>query len=100
LAQDRNKGILFHRNQDECTRGIEISLVQDSDIDVSVWDLSGQEEYHAFHDYMMPKFGDVVNPCSFLFLFDLTREMHWVKKIDPARSPKYSRKNLFIGSNS
>ncbi|CAM6079255.1 unnamed protein product [Sphagnum tenellum] len=59
-AQDRNKCILFHRNQDEFTRGTEISLVKDSDIAVSIWDLAGQEEYHAFHDYMMPNFGDVV----------------------------------------
>jgi GTPase SAR1 family protein len=105
LARDRNKGILFHRNQDERTRGIEISLVQDSDIVVSIWDLAGQEEYHAFHDYMMPKFGDVVNPCSFLFLFDPTREMHVGEKNRSRKEPEVLKEELnywlrFIASNT
>jgi hypothetical protein len=105
LAQDRNKGILFHRNQDERTRGIKISLVQDSDIVVSIWDLAGQEEYHAFHDYMMPKFGDVVNPCSFLFLFDPTREMHVGEKNRSRKEPEVLKEELnywlrFIASNT
>jgi GTPase SAR1 family protein len=105
LAQDRNKGILFHRNQDERTRGIEISLVQDSDIVVSIWDLAGQEEYHAFHDYMMPNFGDVVNPCSFLFLFDPMREMHVGEKNPSRKEPKVLEEELnywlrFIASNT
>ncbi|CAK9276769.1 unnamed protein product [Sphagnum jensenii] len=103
-AQDRNKGILFHRNQDERTRGIEISLVQDSDIVVSIWDLAGQEEYHAFHDYMMPNFADVVNPCSFLFLFDPTREMDVGEQNRSRKEPKVLKEELiywlqFIASN-
>jgi hypothetical protein len=104
-AQDRNNGILFHRNQDERTRGIEISLVKDSDIVVSIWDLAGQEEYHAFHDYMMPNFGDVVNPCSFLFLFDPTREMHAGEKNRRRKESKVLKEELiywlqFIASNT
>jgi hypothetical protein len=69
-AQDRNKGILFQRNQDERTRGIEISVMKGSDIVMSIWDLAGQEEYHAFHDYMMPNFGDVVKRA---FCFNETK---------------------------
>jgi hypothetical protein len=104
-AQDRNKGILFHRKQDERTRGIEISLVKDSDIVVSIWDLAGQEEYHAFHDYMMPNFGDVVNPCSFLFLFDPTKVMQVGEKIRSRKEPKVLKEELiywlqFIASNT
>jgi hypothetical protein len=91
-AQDRNKGILFQQNQDERTRGIEISVIKGSDIVLSIWDLAGQEEYHAFHDYMMPNFGDVVNPCSFLFLFDPTREVHLLA---PIHSIKHSNINCF-----
>ncbi len=104
-AQDRNNGILFHRNQDERTRGIEISLVKDSDIVVSIWDLAGQEEYHAFHDYMMPNFGDIVNPCSFLFLFGPTRVMHVGEKNRSRKEPKVLKEELiywlqFIASNT
>ncbi len=104
-AQYRNNGILFHRNQDERTRGIEISLVKDSDIVVSIWDLAGQEEYHAFHDYMMPNFGDVVNPCSFLFLFDPTKVMQVGEKIRSRKEPKVLKEELiywlqFIASNT
>jgi hypothetical protein len=104
-AQDRNKCILFHQNQDEHNRGIEISLVKDSDIVVSIWDLAGQEEYHAFHDYMMPNFGDVVNPCSFLFLFDPTKEMHVGEKYQSRKEPKVLEEELiywlqFIASNT
>jgi GTPase SAR1 family protein len=104
-AQDRNKCILFPRNQDERTRGIEISLVKDSDIAVSIWDLAGQEEYHAFHDYMMPNIGDAVNPCSFLFLFDPTSEMHVGEKHRSRKELKVLKEELtywlqFIASNT
>jgi len=103
-AQDRNKGIGFHPKQDERTRGIEISVVKIRDIVVSIWDLAGQEEYHAFHDYMMPKIGDVVNPCSFLFLFDPTREMHAGEKNQCRKESKVLKEELiywlrFIASN-
>jgi GTPase SAR1 family protein len=81
------KGALFPEKQDERTRGIEISVVEDGDIVVSIWDLAGQEEFHAFHDYMMPNFADFVNPCSFLFVFDPTRQTNRGEK-------KHSRKEL------
>ncbi len=104
-AQDRNKGILFQQNQDERTRGIEISVMKGSDIVMSIWDLAGQEEYHAFHDYMMPNFGDVVNPCSFLFLFDPTMEVHVGEKNRSCKESKVLEEELiywlqFIASNT
>jgi GTPase SAR1 family protein len=61
---------LIGKREDGRTRGIEISVLTDDDITISIWDLAGQEEFHAFHDYMMPNFGDIVIPCSFLFVFD------------------------------
>jgi GTPase SAR1 family protein len=81
------KGALFGEKQDERTRGIEISVVEDGGIVVSIWDLAGQEEFHAFHNYMMPNFADFVNPCSFLFVFDPTKQTNRVEK-------KYGRKEL------
>ncbi len=61
---------LIDKKHDERTRGIEISIVEDANITISIWDMAGQEEFHAFHDYMMPNLGDVVSPCSFLFVFN------------------------------
>jgi GTPase SAR1 family protein len=81
------KGALFGEKQDERTKGIEISVVEDGGIVVSIWDLAGQEEFHAFHNYMMPNFADFVNPCSFLFVFDPTKQTNRVEK-------KYGRKEL------
>ncbi|CAM6030936.1 unnamed protein product [Sphagnum balticum] len=65
----RNKA-LIDKKHDERTRGIEISIMKDANITISIWDMAGQEEFHAFHDYMMPNLGDVVSPCSFLFVFN------------------------------
>jgi GTPase SAR1 family protein len=37
------------------TRGIEINVLLDHpNQKIYLWDLAGQEEYHAFHDMMMP----------------------------------------------
>jgi len=68
---------LIGKREDGRTRGIEISMLADDDITISIWDLAGQEEFHAFHDYMMPNFGDVVIPCSFLFVFDPINKEHY-----------------------
>jgi hypothetical protein len=54
--QDGNKiCFLFHSNKnqhkddhkDKHTRSIEISMVEEGDIVVSIWDLARQDEYHA-----------------------------------------------------
>ncbi len=48
----------------------EISIVEDANITISILDMARQEEFHTFHDYIMPNLGDVVSPCSFLFVFN------------------------------
>jgi hypothetical protein len=63
---------LIHKKHDECTTGIEIFIVEDANNTISIWDMAGQEAFHAFHDYMMPNLGDVVSPCSFLFVSTLS----------------------------
>ncbi len=75
---------LIGKKQDGLIQGIEISIMANANIAISIWDLTWQEEFHAFHDYMMPNLGDVVNPCSFLFVFDpimhkehYERNHHW-----------------------
>jgi GTPase SAR1 family protein len=54
---------------DKRTRGINIKvLVENLDMKVSIWDLAGQEEYHAFHDMMLPDLNTQGNVCYFLLV--------------------------------
>ncbi|CAK9211849.1 unnamed protein product [Sphagnum troendelagicum] len=64
------KGFCFNNDPDEMakrTRGIQINvLVDDEDKKISIWDLAGQEEYHAFHDTMIPDLSIQGNVCYFV----------------------------------
>ncbi|CAK9198095.1 unnamed protein product [Sphagnum troendelagicum] len=51
------------------TRGIQIKVLLDHDDQkISIWDLAGQEEYHAFHDRMIPNLNIQGNVCLFLLV--------------------------------
>ena len=51
------------------TRGIKIEVLSnDGECVVSLWDLAGQEEYQAFHDFMIPDFSDGGSSSSFVVL--------------------------------
>jgi hypothetical protein len=51
------------------TRGIQIKVLLDHDDQkISIWDLAGQEEYHAFHDTMIPSLNIQGNVCLFLLV--------------------------------
>ncbi|KAH9544647.1 hypothetical protein CY35_12G005500 [Sphagnum magellanicum] len=51
------------------TRGIQIKVLLDCDDQrISIWDLAGQEEYHAFHDTMIPNLNIQGNVCLFLLV--------------------------------
>jgi hypothetical protein len=51
------------------TRGIEINvLLEHAKQKISLWDLAGQEEYHAFHDMMMPNLNSQGNVRFFLLV--------------------------------
>jgi hypothetical protein len=51
------------------TRGIQIKVLLDHDDQkISIWDLAGQEEYHAFHDTMIPNLNIQGNVCLFLLV--------------------------------
>jgi hypothetical protein len=51
------------------TRGIQIKVLLDHDDQkISIWDLAGQDEYHAFHDTMIPNFNIQGNVCLFLLV--------------------------------
>ncbi|CAK9869218.1 unnamed protein product [Sphagnum jensenii] len=66
------KGFCFNNDPDEMakrTRGIQINvLVDDEDKKISIWDLAGQEEYHAFHDTMIPDLSIQGNVCYFVLV--------------------------------
>jgi len=44
---EHKEGEQKYEHKDEHTRSIEISMVKEGDIVVSIWDLVGQDEYHA-----------------------------------------------------
>jgi len=54
---------------DKRTRGIKINvLLDDANQKIYLWDLAGQEEYHAFHDMMMPDLSSQGNVSYFLLV--------------------------------
>lgn len=66
------KGFCFNNDPDEMakrTGGIQINvLADDEDQKISIWDLAGQEEYHAFHDTMIPDLSIQGNVCYFVLV--------------------------------
>lgn len=53
------------------TQGIKIKVLEDDDTRISIWDLAGQQEFHAFHDLMFPGQG---SPSFFLIICSLFRK--------------------------
>ncbi|KAH9532569.1 hypothetical protein CY35_18G004800 [Sphagnum magellanicum] len=83
------------------TRGIEINVLLDhEDQKISLWDLASQEEYHAFHDMMMPDLSSQGNVNYFVLVcnpFD--------RESGKRKSPKTIKEELrswlrFISSNT
>ncbi|CAM6061155.1 unnamed protein product [Sphagnum tenellum] len=83
------------------TRGIEINVLLDQEGQkISLWDLAGQEEYHAFHDMMMPDLSSQGNVSFFLLVcnpFD--------RESKEGKSPEAIKEELqswlrFISSNT
>ena len=51
------------------TRGIEVGAIQKEVIRVSLWDMAGQSEFHAFHDCMFPDIGTSSYQLPSMFMF-------------------------------
>ena len=51
------------------TRGIEVGAIQREGIRVSLWDMAGQQEFHAFHDCMFPNIGTNSYQLPSMFMF-------------------------------
>ncbi|CAM6055656.1 unnamed protein product [Sphagnum tenellum] len=87
---------------DKRTRGIDIKvLVDNHDMKVSIWDLAGQEEYHAFHDMMLPNLSIQGNVCYFLLVCN---PFHWDQSGEPKThqelEDEFSYWLRFISSNT
>jgi GTPase SAR1 family protein len=87
---------------DKRTRGINIKVLMDElDMKVSIWDLAGQEEYHAFHDMMLPDLSTQGNVCYFLlvsnpFLWDQSGKPKTPQQLEA----EFSYWLRFISSNT
>ncbi|CAM6056760.1 unnamed protein product [Sphagnum tenellum] len=87
---------------DKRTRGINIKVLVDNlDMKVSIWDLAGQEEYHAFHDMMLPDLSTQGNVCYFLlvcnpFIWDQSRKPKTPQELEN----EFSYWLRFISSNT
>jgi hypothetical protein len=83
------------------TRGIDIKvLVDNPNMKVSIWDLAGQEEYHAFHDMMLLDLSIQGNVYYFLlvcnpFLWDQSRRPKTPQELED----EFSYWLKFISSN-
>jgi GTPase SAR1 family protein len=66
------KGFCFNNDPDEMakrTQGIQINVLDDDENQkISIWDLASQEEYHAFHDTMIPDLSIQGNVCYFVLV--------------------------------
>jgi hypothetical protein len=83
------------------TRGIEINVLLDQeDQKISLWDLAGQEEYHAFHDMMMPDLSSQGNVSFFLLVCNpFDRESGETKSLETIKEELQSWLR-FISSNT
>jgi hypothetical protein len=51
------------------TRGIEVHGMSFDDIMVTIWDMAGHDDYHSFHDLVIPNLtGNSGSSCSFLLV--------------------------------
>ncbi len=67
------------------THGIEIfGLKNYAGIRLSIWDMGGQKEFHAFHDFMFPNLSDTGNPSSFLLVSSPFKNVYMDAKKQPA----------------
>ncbi len=67
------------------THGIVIfGLKNNAGISLSIWDMGGQEEFHAFHDFMFPNLSDTGNPSSFLLVSSPFKNVYMDAKKQPA----------------
>ena len=69
----KSKSNIGPREATQRTRGIEVHVASfDDDIHVTMWDMAGHDDYHSFHDLVVPNLtGNSGSSCSFLLVCNL-----------------------------
>ena len=71
--RDKLRTLITPRHEPNRTQGIEVRAITKDGIRLSLWDMAGQQEFHAFHDCMFPDIGAnslYQAPCIFMFLWN------------------------------
>jgi hypothetical protein len=83
--------------QTQRTHGIEIrELKLTEGVNLSIWDMAGQQEFHAFHDFMLPNLDGTSYPSLFLLVCSPFKHVEG----NPKRKLTTSNKNWTIGFDS
>lgn len=64
--------ILKAGRKESQTIGIEVQVIVEDDVQISIWDLAGHEEFHAFHDLVVPNLSSQGSACTFVLLCDIS----------------------------
>lgn len=67
-----NSKILKAGRKDAQTIGIEVQVIVEDNVQISIWDLAGHEEFHAFHDLVVPNLSSQGSACTFILLCDIS----------------------------
>ncbi|KAG0593026.1 hypothetical protein KC19_1G299500 [Ceratodon purpureus] len=63
---------IFKGRKESQTIGIEVQVIVEDNVQISIWDLAGHEEFHAFHDLVVPNLSSQGSACSFVLLCDIS----------------------------
>ncbi|KAG0593020.1 hypothetical protein KC19_1G298900 [Ceratodon purpureus] len=86
----------------ERTRGIEVHKMVWEDMNMSLWDLAGQEEYHTFHDMMLPNRSPNGDCCFYFIVCNPTNAIQRLYEKEPMQQLKRDIYYwlVFIASNT
>ncbi|XP_024370300.1 protein TORNADO 1 [Physcomitrium patens] len=67
-----NSKIFKAGRKESQTVGIEVQVIVEDNVQISIWDLAGHEEFHAFHDLVVPNLSSQGSACTFVLLCDMS----------------------------
>jgi GTPase SAR1 family protein len=91
--------VLIGKKQDGHTQGIEIFVMADANITISIWDLVGQEEFHAFHDlgFRCPTWVVLWILVPFSFFLTLSYSNNIMNEFTIEKIGRSLKKTFYIG---
>jgi len=63
---------LFSGRKEPQTIGIEVQVIVEDHVQIAIWDLAGHEEFHSFHDLVVPNLSTQGSASSFVLLSDIS----------------------------